>query len=119
MTDDRTDEQTDEQVATDQPAPTDDERIDVALGRYLAAAHAVQSGVAMLMNFDMAETTPKHLRVGVNSALVSVSTLGELLTQKGVITRVEYHEAMADAMEEEARRYEQALSTEGLKVYLT
>jgi hypothetical protein len=50
--------------------------------RYQAASHAMQSGVAMKMNYDANETTPKHLRV--NSAKVEHSALRERLGHDGV-----------------------------------
>lgn len=81
--------------------------------RYTAAAHAMQSGVAMDMETDthsQGATTPKHMRVGVNSALVDSAALAELLISKGVITEAEYLEAMATGMEREAKRYEEILS---------
>ena len=77
--------------------------------RYLAAAHAMQSGVAMKMNFDPAETTPKHLRVGVNSAMVGLAAITALLIAKGVITEDEYASVLADAMEEERDSYQRWL----------
>ena len=81
--------------------------------RYIAAAHAMQSGVAMDMETDtrsQGATTPKQLRVGINSALVDVSGFAKLLIDKGLITEDEYVEAMAVAMEAEAARYEKILS---------
>ncbi len=75
--------------------------------RYLAAGHAMQSGVAILIERAAApDVTPKHLRVGVNSALVDSSALGALLIRKGLITDEEYFTAMAEGMEAEARKYE-------------
>ena len=81
-----------------------------AIGRYTRAAHAMQSGVAMEMQKGSRVTEPKHLRVGVNSALVDSSALAELLIAKGVITEDEYHEALATGMEREVTTYEQRLS---------
>lgn len=78
--------------------------------RYLAAAHGMQSGVAAMMEFEPAETTPKHLRVGVNSAMVEHSALVLLLIEKGVISKEEFDEALADAMERERDDYAQKLS---------
>lgn len=77
--------------------------------RYAAAAHAMQSGVAMEMNFDLSGVEPKHLRVGVNSALVAQGGLARLLIDKGLITEAEYTAAVADAMEAEVARYEEIL----------
>jgi hypothetical protein len=81
------------------------ETADQARVRYIAAAHAMQSGVAMKMNYDPADVNPKHLRVGVNSAMVDGSALVGLLIAKGVITEAEYFTALADAMERERDMY--------------
>lgn len=88
----------------------DEFRIAMAKERYQATAHAMQSGVAFSMANDPTETTPKHLRVGINSAMVEHSALVGLLIKKGLITEVEYYEALADSMEAEAKRYQQRLS---------
>jgi hypothetical protein len=86
---------------------TDDER-------YLAAAHAMQSGVALEMQRNPRPTEPKHLRVGINAAMADMGGLVALLIKKGVITDAEYRVAIADAMECEALRYEDRLGV-GLK----
>ena len=80
--------------------------------RYLAAAHAMQSGVAteMALSPGTAGTSAKHLRVGINSALSDASGLAALLIQKGVFTVDEYEAAVADAMEREKLRYEAHLN---------
>jgi hypothetical protein len=80
--------------------------------RYAAAAHAMQSGVAMEMELPGSHpaTEPKHLRVGINSALADSSALAELLINKGILNEAEYLEALATAMESEAKRYETILS---------
>lgn len=78
--------------------------------RYRAAMHAVQSGVAAKMEYDGSETSPKHLRVGVNSAMVEHSALAGLLMRKGVISQEEFYAALADAAEQEQRLYETWLS---------
>jgi len=90
---------------------TDDEkRIAEAVERYHRAAHAMQSGVTMDMNYCPSATEPKHLRVGVNSAMSDTAGLAALLIKKGLITEAEYTEAMADQMELEQKRYEKHLS---------
>lgn len=76
-----------------------------ATQRYKAAAHAMQTGVAAKMNYDQAETAPKHLRVGINSAMVEHSALAALLIEKGVISEAEYLTALADGMERERDTY--------------
>lgn len=76
------------------------------IDRYLAAAHAMQTGVAhQMQDPSVKETQPKHLRVGVNSALVSSGALAKLLIQKGVITEAEFLAAQAEGMEAEAEDY--------------
>lgn len=80
------------------------------LDRYYALAHAMQSGVAMMMNYDPTVTEPKHLRVGINEALLEQSALGELLIAKGLITEDEYMDAMIAGLEKEVRRYEETIS---------
>ena len=80
------------------------------IDRYFAAAHAMQSGVAMEMNHRPQPTEPKHLRVGVNSAMVDHQALAKLLMDKGIITNDEYEKAIADAMEAEKKRYEDHLT---------
>jgi hypothetical protein len=73
--------------------------------RYLAALHAMQTGVAFKMHRDPGETSPKHLRVGVNSAMVEYAALVKLLIAKGIITEDEHYAALADAMEAERDFY--------------
>lgn len=87
------------------PESTEDAR-----QRYLAAAHAMQSGVAMEMNYDSTATEPKHLRVGVNSAMSDLGGLARLLIAKGIITEEEYFTAVADAMEAEKASYARHLT---------
>lgn len=72
--------------------------------RYQRAAHAMQTGVAIMMNYTN-QTQPKHLRVGVNSAMSDQGGLAQLLIAKGVFTLDEYEKAVADAMEREVESY--------------
>lgn len=88
------------------------------LNRYVIATHAMQSGVALLMQQGSDETSPKHLRVGVNAAMCEHAALVELLVEKGVLTKDEYLKAIADEMETEQARYEEKLSTRGIPVNL-
>lgn len=75
--------------------------------RYYSALHGMQSGVAFRQN-DPANTEcqPKHLRVGVNSALVDSATVVKLLIAKGIFTEVEYFDMLATTMEQERDNYE-------------
>lgn len=78
--------------------------------RYMNAAHAMQSAVNFFMEQGIAtDTTPKHLRVGVNSMMVESSTLATILMEKGVFTLEEYYERLADMMEQEVKMYEASL----------
>lgn len=86
--------------------------------RYRAAAHAMQSGVRLRMTREgvpddseliPGHTSPKHLRVGINSAMSDQGGLARLLIEKGLITEAEYVKAMADAMEAEAQSYHDQL----------
>ncbi len=74
--------------------------------RYLAAAHGMQSGVAFEETLGAKDMTPRHLRVGVNSAMVEHAALVDLLLSKGVISEEEYFKALADGMEREVAAYE-------------
>lgn len=78
--------------------------------RYTRAMHAMQSGVAMEMNYRAQPTEPKHLRVGINSAMINDAGLTKLLMAKGLFTQDEYEKAIADAAEEEAERYKQRVN---------
>lgn len=77
--------------------------------RYVSAAHAVQTGISMKMRFDNTFTTPKHLRVGIDTSKADICAVARLLISKGVITEIEYL-ALASEMEEEKRRWENDLS---------
>lgn len=82
--------------------------------RYLAAAHAMQSGVAHMMHKEPnGETTPKHLRVGVNSAMCDHAALVQILIAKGILTEAEYMKQIADEMEREQERYSMRIDPSG------
>ena len=88
--------------------------------RYVAAAQAMQAGVAAEQARGSRDGEPKHLRVGVNSALVNHRALAELLIAKGVFTEDEYVAAVADAMEAEVAAYEARLTEQlGTRVRLS
>ena len=80
--------------------------------RYLAACHAMQTGVAIEMQITPKPTSPKHLRVGVNSALVANAAIARLLIAKGVFTLEEHEKAAADEMELEKIRYKMHLENQ-------
>lgn len=72
---------------------------------YTDLSHAMQSGVAFLQNYEAAQTSPKHLRVGVNCAMVEHSALCELLIDKGVMTPTEMFTYMIRKMHAEIDSY--------------
>lgn len=76
---------------------------------YLNRLHAMQSGVAVMMEVEEAETSPKHLRVGVNSSFISVHAVVRLLIRKGVFNREEYHAALLEVTIEEVAIYEKRI----------
>ena len=75
--------------------------------------HAVQSAVALKMNIDPSDTSPKHLRVGVNSSLVSNSALVRTLVDKGLFTLREYCENLALVWDEEKQSYKAYIDPTG------
>jgi hypothetical protein len=80
-----------------------------SFGRHSAAQHAMQAGVSLEQEQRPQANSPKHLRVGINTALCDHASLVKLLVGKGLITEEEYAKAIADGMEEEQRRYEERL----------
>lgn len=88
---------------------SDDQMNPIDVTRYGQAAHAMQSGVKYEIETQgeaEAAANPKHLRVGVNSALVGNAALAKLLIDKGIFTLDEYGKVLADEMEREVARYE-------------
>lgn len=77
--------------------------------RYLAAMHAVQTGVALSIERGSKESTPKHLRLGVNSAMIDSSAMAKLLIEKGIVSETEYLEMLVKVAEEEQVSYEARL----------
>ncbi len=82
---------------------------DELAAEYEALMHAMQSGVAIDHARGGADGTPKHLRVGVNSALNSNNAVLRVLLAKGICTREEYMQHLVDATREEVARYENIL----------
>lgn len=78
--------------------------------KYYKLMHAMQSGVALMMNYDKSETSPKHLRVGVNSALIDSSALAKLLIEKKIITEEEFYTALCELAENDVKSYEQKIT---------
>lgn len=82
-----------------------------------AAMHAMQSAVALKMQMGeegARETQPKHLRVGINSAMITDFAVGKLLISKGIITELEYAQAVRDAAVAELESYKAWFRERGL-----
>lgn len=79
---------------------------------YPRLAHAMQSGVAATISLEgeTSATSPKHLRTGVNMALVEQGSITQLLIEKGLITKEELRQALVDGLRKEVARYEADLS---------
>lgn len=71
---------------------------------YRNLCHAMQTGVGFSEPFA-GDMTPKHLRVGINSALCDSAALAGLLMKKGIFTELEYYTALRDMMKAEVQRY--------------
>lgn len=81
------------------------------MSRYVNAAHRIQTAIGFLMNVGprFAPTETKHLRVGIDLGKADQAGLVTLLMKKGLFTAEEYRDAIADAAEQEADRYEKEL----------
>jgi hypothetical protein len=76
-----------------------------------ALAHAMQAGVALVMQLGLSnEAEPKHLRVGVNMAMVEHCALIEVLINKGICSLEQIKAANITALEREVDAYEKQLS---------
>lgn len=104
------------------------------LQQYMSFMHAVQSGIATLITKDIergntqdvartygdnvlasdndavSSTSIKHLRVGVDSCMVSDNALVSLLIAKGVFTEQEHLEALVAAAEREMQLKREAVA---------
>lgn len=80
--------------------------------RYQELAHAMQSGVAFLQQRDPSERDLKHMRVGVNSAMLDAAAVASLLMKKGLITEDEYLDSLIERFEEEVARYTERVRAE-------
>jgi hypothetical protein len=76
-----------------------------------AILHALQSGIAAKIDIGLsAGETPKHLRVGVDNAIIMLSALQKALQDKGIILEDEFLDAYLFLLREEQERVEAELS---------
>jgi len=71
--------------------------------RYAKLMHGLQSGVAMMQNYDggvaSGETSPKKLRTDLGSTSAETSALISLLIEKGVFTALEFETRLFEMLE--------------------
>lgn len=83
---------------------------------YDAALHGVQAGAGLDLHRQYPNLSDeevrrlKHLRVGIDSAMVNDAALVRLLVKKGLITEAEYAEEVRLEANRELDRYEDRLS---------
>ena len=83
------------------------------IGRINRHLHQIQTAVRAIQDIheekatpeDRLETGPKHLRVGVNNALLQQGALVALLVEKGLITPREYLETNLEFVQREVESY--------------
>lgn len=87
---------------------------------YEDALHGIQTGVKFEMERGHSTAhTPKHLRVGIDSAMVNDAALAHLLVKKGVFTQEEYAEELRLEANRELDRYEdRILEIYGVRITL-
>lgn len=80
--------------------------------KYSKLVHALQSGVARLQEIEGpdGETSPKALRVAVNSNMVEFSALVQILVDKGVVEPMEFEKMLFAMLEVEVRKYEKSIA---------
>lgn len=90
---------------------------DFDFAKYSRLMHALQAGVAALQPLDggaeSGETSPKNLRVALNSAQIETSALIQLLVDKGVIEPMEFEKMLFSMLELEVRKYEKSIAAKG------
>lgn len=85
-------------------------KLDMLKVEYQDAMHAMQTGVAHMIERDRSEASLKHIRVGINSALCSVSALMLILVEKGLVTEEEYFTKLLELVKEDVKDYEAKLT---------
>ena len=96
-------------MTTDLPEPKMNETIEELQQSMLHHQHRMQAGIGVMLSQDGEAETPKHVRVGINTALVETGVLGRLLIDKGIITELEYFALIRDGYKAEADGYEEKL----------
>jgi len=79
---------------------------------YEQALHGIQTGIALEIERGSECASPKHLRVGVNSAMCEHAALVRLLIAKGLFTEEQYAEAITDEFNRELERLEKNVNNQ-------
>lgn len=87
------------------PAWVEREREEKAVARYGEAIKGLEVAAAYAAAKEPRNVEPSFLRAGVDSVNISSSALAKLLVSKGLISKAEYFEAVADQAVEEYDRY--------------
>lgn len=87
----------------------DDELLQAAYDEYQRNLHAMQTGVAYEQSNGSTDGSSKHLRVGVNAAMIHEAAIVGLLVAKGVCTEQEFANALVTESRKEVERYENRL----------
>lgn len=92
------------------------EQQEILYGNYIYYMGCAQAGIAQEVGqgtpdeLKAAGANPKHLRVGINAAMVEHSALTKLLIDKGIITEEEYLCALVQAAKAEKEMFEKRLT---------
>ena len=93
-----------DRTETPQPSPAQ-------IAQIKSLQHRMQSGIAFLEGRQevfgerFAEIEPKHLRVGINMALLEGSALAALMFRKGLIEAEEYFDVIIEFLDMEVMSY--------------
>lgn len=94
----------------EQSKQVDADRLASLRAEYEQLLHAMQTGVAYDQAQGSQDGSPKHLRVGINSAMITDAAVAKLLIDRGVFSELEYTEAVVEEAKREVARYEKRLS---------
>lgn len=89
---------------------TEQTQFNAEVQRYNSLIHAMQTGVKFSHEHGSTDGSPKHLRVGVNSAMCEAGAILHLLIEKGILTKLEYVQALNAKLEQEVNNYRQIVS---------
>lgn len=73
---------------------------------YEQLGHAIQTGIAFLMEHDPTFVAPKHLRTGLDMRAADHGALVALLIDKGVFTEKEYAMKLVEFAQREVYLYQ-------------